>query len=421
MKLKIMLFLLILSLSITGCTVNTNNKIESDATFNVNKTTGNYNENIINSINKTGYDVISYLNNESNNKNILFSPLSLTTALTMLENGSEDETKEEILNFLNLENDGNVNETYNQLINRFYKISDNENEKDRKTTVINMANSFWFRNHDLKIREDYIDEIKSSYDGDIYAVDFSNKNTKTIMNGWISNKTNGLLKNTIKKTNSLDIAYLINTLYFKGQWLDEFNENNTKQKDFYVNKDLKIDVAMMNSEKQRNYFESEEVQIIELNYSDASMYVFLPKKNINDFIKNNNSLKLNELIKNMDYQKVDLSFPKFKFTNNNGLVDLLKDFGIKSAFDYKLANFDSMIESGNKVAISKVFQNTTIEVDEKGTEAAAVTVISMKESAAPVMNEAIIMNCNKPFLFIIKDRDSNTDLFSGILRNPNEK
>ena len=331
MRLKIIPFLLILSLIITGCTMNTNSEVKSDATFNVNKTTGNYNENIINSINETGYDVLSYLNNENNGKNILFSPLSLTTALSMLENGAKEETKEEILNFLNLGTDENVNETYNQLINHFYKISDNKNVEDRKTTVINMANSFWFRNYDLKIRKDYINEI------------------------------------------------------------------------------------------QRNYFESEKVQIIKLDYSDAAMYVFLPKGNINDFINNNDSMKLNELIKNMEYNKVDLSFPKFKFTNNNDLVDLLKDLGIKSAFDYKLANFDYMIESENEVAITKVFQNTTIEVDEKGTEAAAVTVIATKESAALVMNEPVIMNCNKPFLFIIKDKASNTDLFSGILRNPNEK
>ena len=421
MRLKIILFLLILSLIITGCTMNTNSEVKSDATFNVNKTTGNYNEDIINSINETGYDVLSYLNNENNGKNILFSPLSLTTALSMLENGAKEETKEEILNFLNLGTDENVNETYNQLINHFYKISDNKNVEDRKTTVINMANSFWFRNYDLKIRKDYINEIKSSYDGDICAVDFGNENTKDAMNEWIENKTNGLLKNTIKETDSLDIAYLINTLYFKGQWLNEFYENGTKKNDFYVNKDLKIRVDMMNNEEQRNYFESEKVQIIKLDYSDAAMYVFLPKGNINDFINNNDSMKLNELIENMEYNKVDLSFPKFKFTNNNDLVDLLKDLGIKSAFDYKLANFDYMIESENEVAITKVFQNTTIEVDEKGTEAAAVTVIATKESAALVMNEPVIMNCNKPFLFIIKDKASNTDLFSGILRTPNEK
>ncbi|MDM8533860.1 serpin family protein [Clostridiaceae bacterium HSG29] len=421
MKVRIMLFLLTLSLFVSGCTTNTNNEIKSDANFNVTKATRNYNENIIKPINKTGYDVLSYLNNENNDKNILFSPLSLTTALSMLENGAKEVTQKEILNFLNLKNDEGVNKTYNQLINHFYEISDNENVENRKTTFINMANSFWFKNYNLKIRKDYIDEIKSSYDGDIYAVDFSNENTKDTMNEWIENKTNGLLKNTIKKTDSLDIAYLINTLYFKGQWLHEFNENNTKKKDFYVNNDLKETVDMMNGEEERNYFESEEVQIVELNYSDASMYVFLPKNDLNDFINENDSIKLNELIKKTNSNKVDLSFPKFKFTNNNDLVDLLKSFGIKSAFDYKLSNFDYMIESGNEIAITKAFQNTAIEVDEKGTEAAAVTVIGMAKLAAKPMNETIIMNCNKPFLFIIKDRDSNVDLFSGILRNPNEK
>ncbi|MBI9012620.1 MAG: serpin family protein [Clostridiales bacterium] len=413
-----MLFSLVMMLLI-GC--GGTQEMNSDIEFNkVENKTGDFNKEIIAGINQTGYDVLDLLYSNDASGNLLFSPISMTSALSMLENGASGITKDEILDVLNIESDLNLNETYNALINRFYTISDNDDVEDRPVITINLANSFWFRNNNLDIKQSYIDIVRSFYDGDIYSVDFGKSETKDSMNTWIEDRTNGLLKNTIGKTSSLDIAYLINTLYFKGQWMDEFPKHNTKKEDFTLDNQQKVTVDMMHSLAGRSYFESEDVQVVALNYSNASMYVVLPKENIGMFIEKHDYEDIHDMISDAEYKEVDLYFPKFKFSSNNDLIKILKSLGMPSAFDYSTAEFDDMIESSGDFAVSKAFQNTIIEVDEEGTEAAAVTVIAVTESAMVEPEEPVLMNCNRPFMIIIKERSSDCDLFIGIVQDPSK-
>lgn len=413
-----MLFSLVMILLI-GCSGT--QEINSDIEFNkVEDKTGDFNKEIIDGINQTGYDVLDLLYSNDTSGNLLFSPISLTSALSMLENGASGITKDEILDVLNIESDSNLNETYNALINRFYSISDNEDLKDRPVTTIDLANSFWFRNNNLDIKQSYIDIVKSFYDGDIYSVDFGKSETKDSMNTWIEDRTNGLLKDTIKNTSSLDVAYLINTLYFKGQWMDEFPKYNTKEEDFTLGNQQKVKVDMMHSLAGRSYYESKDTQVVALNYSNASMYVILPKENIGAFIEKHDYEDIHDMISEAEYKEVDLYFPKFKFSSNNDLIKILKSLGMPSAFDSSTAKFDDMIESTGDFAVSKAFQNTIIEVDEEGTEAAAVTVIAVTESAMAEPEKPVLMNCDRPFMIIIKERSSNCDLFIGIVQDPSK-
>jgi len=413
-----MLFLLVMILLI-GCsgTEEIKSDIEFSKTENI---TGDLNKEIIGGINQTGYDVLDLLYTNDSSGNLLFSPISMTSALSMLENGASGITKDEILDVLNIDNDSNLNETYNALINRFYAISDNEDLKDRPVTTIKMANSFWFRNNNLDIKQSYIDIVKSIYDGDIYSVDFGKSETKDSMNKWIDDRTNNLLKGTIKKTSSRDLVYLINTLYFKGQWMEEFPKYNTKKEDFTLGNKEKVTVDMMNSLTSRSYYESKDAQLVTLNYSNASMYVILPKENIGNFIEKHDYEEIHDMISEAEYKEVDLYFPKFKFSNNNDLIKILKSLGMPSAFDASIAEFNDMIETSGDFAVSKAFQNTIIEVDEEGTEAAAVTVFAVTESAVEVPDEPVLMNCNRPFMIIIKERSSNCDLFIGIVQDPSK-
>jgi len=373
----------------------------------------NIDQKVIKGINKTGLEVFRKLYENDKSVNILFSPLSLTSALSMLENGASGISQTEIIDVLNLESDGTLNETYNSLINHFNEISNLEKDY---TTTVNLSNSFWFKRDNLKIRENYLNTIKENYDGDVYTVDFSDVTTKDTMNAWIEDKTNGLLKDTIKETDAYDISYLINTLYFKGQWTDEFSDYYTKEEEFTLSNMNTVSVQMMHKEDRYKYYESDDVQIICLDYSDASMYVILPRGSLEDFMSRYNQTTIHEF----DYQTVDLYFPKFKFSSQNDLKDILKSLGMPSVFNAQTAEFMNMTDS-DKVYISKVLQNTTIEVDEEGTEAAAVTVLEMETTEMPVEPEEIpVMNCNKPFMFVIKDKLSGCDLFIGIVQKPLE-
>ena len=382
--------------------------------------TGDFNKEIIDGINQTGYDVLDLLYTNDSSGNLLFSPISLTSTLSMLENGASGITKDEILDVLNIESDSELNETYNALINRFYSISDNVDDKDRPITTIDLANSFWFRNNNLNIKQSYIDIVKSFYDGDIYSVDFGKSETKDSMNKWIEDRTNGLLKDTIKETNTLDVSYLINTLYFKGQWLDEFPKIYTKKEEFTLGNQEKVTVDMMHRLTGRSYYESKDAQVVVLNYSSASMYVILPKGNIGRFIEKHDYEDIRDMISEAEYKEVDLYFPKFKFSSNNDLIKILKSLGMPSAFNSSTAEFDDMIESSGDYAVSKAFQNTIIEVDEEGTEAAAVTVIGVMATALKEPEEPVLMNCDRPFMIIIKERSSNCDLFIGIVQDPSK-
>lgn len=419
MKKYCMVVLFLLVLSLIGCNQK-GNLIDPDNTesaFQENSSTVYLlDKNVIKGINSSGADVFQMIFEKEKSENILFSPLSLTSALSMLEKGASGISQTEIMDVLNIESDEKLNMTYNSLINHFNNIS--TLEKEYKTTV-NLSNSFWFQENDLIVKDGYINTIKEQYDGDIYSVVFDDE-TKNKMNGWIEEKTNGLLKNTIKEIDPLNIAYLINTLYFKGHWTNDFPKYATKQEDFYLSNRDTVSVQMMHNEDRYKYFESADVQMIALNYSDASMYVMLPKGSMDEFMSHYNQSQIEDLIEELDFKTVNLSFPKFKFSNKHDLKDILKLLGMPSVFSVETAEFKTMTDSDN-ISVSKVFQNTTIEVDEEGTEAAAVTVVSMDTSAMAVEpEEVIVMNCNKPFMFVIKDNLSNCDLFVGIVYNPLE-
>ncbi len=420
MKKYCMAVLFLLVLSLTGCNQK-DNSIDLDNTesaFQENSSTVYpLDKNVIKGINSSGSDVFQKIYEKDKSENILFSPLSLTSALSMLENGASGISQTEIMDVLNIESDESLNMTYNSLINHFNDISNLD--KDYKTTI-NLSNSFWFQEKDLIVKDRYINTIKEQYDGDIYSVVFDEE-TKNKMNDWIEDKTNGLLKNTIKKVDPLNVAYLINTLYFKGHWTNDFPKYATKEEEFYLSNRNTVSVQMMHNEEFYKYYESDDVQMIALNYSDASMYVMLPKGSMDDFMSHYSQSQIEDMIDALDFKTVDLSFPKFKFSNKHDLKDILTLLGMPSVFSAQTAEFSNMTDSDN-IFISKVFQNTTIEVDEEGTEAAAVTVMSMDTTAMAVEpEEVIVMNCNKPFMFVIKDDLSGSDLFIGVVQNPLEE
>jgi serpin B len=338
----------------------------------------------------------------------------------MLEEGAANETKKEIRDVLNISEEAELSKLFNQIITHFDEITAIGNEENSRNISLKLANSIWFRKENLNVNENYINTIKTLYNGDLFSVDFSSSDTKDIMNNWIDEKTNHLLEGTIKETRADNIAYLINTIYFKGEWIDPFNENLTTKKTFVTNQNNSIDVDMMYKKDLMSYYENDHFQMVALRYPKSTLYVFLPTDNLKSMLDNMDYASLNKGIESIDYNSVELSLPKFDYKNNTNLKDLLIKLGMPSAFNSSDADFSKMIDSDISICVSNAFQNATITLDEKGTEAAAVTVLEMVESAAPVIEESKIMNCNKPFLFLLKENNSKSDLFIGVVNNPNE-
>lgn len=417
---------------LTSCMTNSSNvstkhMVKSTTSFEVIKNASNYTDyhidsSVITGSNEAGFELIKHMYTDQSSKNLLLSPISLTYALAMVENGAEGSTKEGVLKTM-LIKDENMNTTYNQLLNyynHYYGSPNKKDDTDPLGSTLKIANSLWLKTT-IKPEQAYVDTLKQFYDAQIFSVDFSSKSTINQMNVWVEEQTNHLLKDTLEQLDPSTVACLMNTVYFKGYWKHEFYNGFTEQKSFYMTTDKKVDVSMMQATQNSGYYEDETCQVAALDYNDATMYVILPKENLNDFLQDTSYEAIQAMIsKSQDnLTSLVIDFPKFKFQSNNSLNDYLMSTGMKEAFDPEHADFSKMIKiAGENVYISEVFQNATISVDEKGTEAAAVTVITMKETSAEVMTNPIPFNCNKPFLFVIKEKQFNTDLFVGILENP---
>ena len=201
------------------------------------------------------------------------------------------------------------------------------------------------------------------------------------------------------------LSALVNTIYFKGSFENQFDTANTKKDTFTDRNGNKSEIDFMNQTKHFGYYENDGVQMLKMNYSgrDIAMYILL-----NDDDKD---VDINDIISKMEYKKVSVSMPKFKTEFTKSFVDVLKQMGINIAFT-NVADFSNMFDNV-EVHISDVIHKTFIEVDENGTEAAAATVILIAKSSLPMPEEIKEFKANKPFTYFIRDEVSGEILFLG--------
>jgi len=364
--------------------------------------------------NNLGYDLLKIL---FDGDNALFSPFSLSTALAMLQNGAVDETKLGILNVMGESEQFGINQRYNALISYLSKTPEKDDEKGLHTLI---GNSFWFR-EEINPKKSFVDTLSKYYGAEIFKVNFRDPKTVDVINKWVEEKTNHLLKDTLSEIDPSALAYLMNTVYFKGSWIKEFEKHATSDKPFYLADGSEKSVSMMYQENYFNYYVEENLQVAAFPYHDgATMYVFLPKNDINEFLNDNsyeNILEKIEKTKNGRIERLGVFMPKFEYEVKNDLSTILVKLGMDLSFNPAKADFKEMIElGGQNVYISEVFQNAKIINDEAGTEAAAVTVIGIRATSMPV--RPIIFNCNRPFFYVIEDDYTGAALFMGIFSNP---
>lgn len=373
--------------------------------------------------NQTGFEVFKIIYDKNQNVNQLMSPISLSYALAMVQNGAAGETQSQILSTLNY--DGSLdNSAYNEVIN-IYNHMEASSSEENPGAILNIANSLWVR-EDLTPEQPFVDILKSDYDSEVYTADFTSAETVDSMNKWVEDKTRGLLKDTFKAFDPETVAALINTLYFKGNWSSEFAESATSKMPFELGDGSKVDVDMMKNMGYYPYRETDTAQIISMGYhGDLHMLVYLPKEHLDAFFTDDLAQKIMLGIEEDEFEsaKIDLYFPKFDFETNNNLKEILISMGMTLPFDRSNADFSKLVVApeGN-VFINNIFQNARIIVDEKGTEAAAVTVIEMvAESALPEPDEPIEFKCDHPFILVIQDSITGANLFMGVVNNPVEQ
>ncbi|MFT3903814.1 MAG: serpin family protein [Niabella sp.] len=350
--------------------------------------------------------------------NVFASPLSLHIALGMLVNGATDETKAEIMDVLKA---GNL--TQDEL-NEAYKTLLAELPKADKKVNLGLANSVWYKNN-FPVEKSYLTTMKDVFEAQITGLPFAPGDEK-IINQWASDKTNGKIKEVLKEISPDAIMFLLNALYFKGDWAMQFDKKYTVAKPFNLQDGTTKNVQMMNQTAHLNYTGNSDFRLLELPYGNQQFVatLILPQegKTIESVMDDLTGEKWQAAQKSLGDREVEVGLPKFSLEQKFELNDMLQALGMKRAFspsDVELYGLYNPLGKGNKVFVSFVKQNTFLQVDEEGSEAAAVTTIGMElTSAGPGVDTKVRFICDRPFGLVIGEKTSNTILFMGKIVNP---
>ena len=404
-RLKSITFLIILCL-LASCTSSSAKSLTNNISFKENNADVKSISSTSDAINASGLNIFKKCADEDKNKNVIISPLSIFTAFSLLSNGADGTTKDEINKTFYLNKDINSN------MNSFINFIDQKN-KDENTGYINIYNSIWFDSK-FKVADNFLNISKSYYNSDVFKEKFSDNSTVNDMNKWVYKKSDGLIKKPFDKLTDNDKMLLVNLVNFKGKWVSKFDNSKTKEDNFYLKDKSQVKTSFMNREGMGCFYEDKEVKVCILDYYNGRMIVLLPTINIDNYLNKLTVEKINTYTQKDKNIILKLEFPKFKIEYKNNLNETFMELGIKKAFDPKNAEFNSMHEDNDPLWVGKVLHDCVIDVDEEGTQGAALTSVNLCGSAPPKgTNE---MYVNKPFMFIIQ-ADNGAYLFMGKVEN----
>jgi serpin B len=305
-----------------------------------------------------------------------------------------------------------VNKSYNSLLELLGQL-------DPKVRF-QIANSIWYRKG-MSFEKEFIDLNKTYFDALVSELDFADPEAAETMNGWVEENTNGKITQIVDPPiDPLMVMFLINAIYFKGTWTQEFDRGLTRDADFFPPGGSRKPCKLMTREDEFRYLENSDFQAIDLPYGDGdfSMIVFLPRlnKNIDSLVGEFNQENWNVWISSFTERKGTLELPRFTLRYELKLNDVLKALGMAVAFQPYAADFSDMYKGPQNLYISQVKHKTFVEVNEEGTEAAAVTSVGVAMTS--VDPTVFWMRVDRPFVFAIRENKSQTLLFLGKIVEP---
>lgn len=344
--------------------------------------------------------------------NIFISPLSVSMALGMTLNGASGDTYEAMRQTLELNrlSEEEINSAYQSLIKLLTTID--------KEVLFEIANSIWYRNT-FSVEETFMDVNHTYFDAEVAGLDFDDPATVDVINGWIADKTHDKITEVLDQIDPMVVMYLINAIYFKAAWQYEFDKEATEEETFYITNENSVNCQMMKITANLGYYQDEQVRIVNLPYGDStfSMTIFRPEASadINEFVESLNGTQWQYYLDNLQTKNGTVELPKFKLEYKLLMNDVLTNLGMGVAFSYD-ADF-TRINSNGGLFISRVIHKTFVQVDEEGTEAAAVTVVEVGfTSEGPHVDFCLRMD--RPFIFVIHERQSGAILFMGKIIQP---
>jgi serpin B len=352
--------------------------------------------------------------------NLFFSPFSISSALAMTYAGAEGNTKTEMSKVLHFNPDvPTVNKNFSTLFKAIMA--------DTLSGVqLNIANSIWVENSFVP-NQTFVDAMINSYHSELRRRDFqgASEQVRIEINNWAESMTRGKIKDVLPDGSIDDntIMVLVNAIYFYGKWAEKFDKKETREAAFYNPDKPGLKANFMNKTDDYGYYEDSMVQAVDLPYKGdkLSMMIVLPKdKNgMKEVESKLNSSYYTRISDGLSRQSVTLSIPKFKTTASYTMNDYLKKMGMRDAFIDGVANFKGMM-TGNarNLWISGIIHKAFIDVQEEGTEAAAVTAVVIEGDSA-VARMPKVFKADHPLIFMIRDNTTGSILFMGKINAPN--
>lgn len=369
---------------------------------------------LISADNEFGLEFFQQIRDESTEENIMISPLSISVAFAMAYNGADGNTKTEMEKAMKL------NGLTPEQINNSYKMLCNALQSLDKDVVFELANAIYYADG-FQVKTDFLNINKNIYNAEVEKLDFAAPAAVETINNWVAEKTNDKITKIIEKLNPLDRMVLLNAVYFNGIWKNKFAEEGTHNLQFTKTDGTTIEVAMMNKEEKLDYTTNSLFSAIKMPYGEGqyNMIVMLPAigKNSQDVISSLSS----ENWKNWEsaFKVIDnvvVTMPRFKYEFKTELEKVLTKMGMVKAFQPVIADFSKI--SAEDLYISAALHKSYIDVNENGTEAAAVTSITFSNTSAGNEPPKTYFTVNKPFVFAITEKDTKAILFIGEVQHP---
>jgi serpin B len=355
--------------------------------------------------------------------NLFFSPYSLSQALAMAGAGARGQTEHEMFTTLQFKfSQEQLHAAFNGLDLELAKRGQGAKGKDNKAFRLHIINAIWGQ-VDFKFQAAYLDLLAQNYGAGLRTLDFIKEADKSRLqiNRWASDQTEGRIKDLLLPgtINPLTRLVLTNAIYFNAAWQYQFTKESTGNADFTLLDGSRVSVPMMHLQKSFAYSEGSGYQAVELPYDgqELSMVIILPRSDsYRAFESALNSQQVNSIIQNLKSGRVNLSMPRFTFESRFSLKKALGDMGMKTAFSPSDADFSGM-DGAKDLFIQDVIHKAFVAVDEAGTEAAAVSAVMMGVTSAPAEQPKEI-TLDHPFIFLIRDNQTNSILFLGRVMNP---
>ncbi len=360
--------------------------------------------------NAFAFNLFREVANSTAGKNAFISPLSVTMALGMLYNGTSPDAGAEMAAALGMTGftETEINEYYQKMRQALLSVD--------PLTAISIANSIWSRTG-FNAKQDFINTNKTYYDAEVRSLDFGLKSSVDAINNWCADKTRDKIKTILDEIPGNAVMYLINAVYFKSKWVMEFDKKYTKEEDFTLAGGAKKRVPMMNQTATLPYYANSTVECLELPYGNGafSMLVMLPPadKDLYDFVEWLDADAYGDILAGLHEREVRVKLPRFKQECKFSLVEPVADLGMNMIFGNGSL---TGIADDPRLAVSDIKHKTFVEVNEEGTEAAAVTAVEIVYTSYP--GSILTFYADRPFIYLIREKSTGAILFIGRMDDP---